>query len=358
MHKRLILSLLIALTAAAGLAAEADLIVPVTGTIPGALGSHWQGELTLHSAATEAVVVDVTLHRSAGEPVTTSVALAAGATQSFSNVALDLFGLEQAIGALTIDVPDSAEGRIVATSRVANHTETGLLGQDVPAVRATETLRSGATGVIAGPKDTVRARFNFGIFAVDASAIEWRLVRADGTVAATKELSYDAGTAIQYAPGVEGLFAVTRQSDDVVYARVLEGNAVVYGSAIDNGTGDPTFVPGFEVREGFAIELLGVDKDGDGAADFFDADRDGVLDQAVPVGVGPFPDGFRILVHPGETGSVTLTVIEAPYDADFIDANGMVSIFPPLGASGSATIVVRATDGFRTTDLTIPVVFN
>ncbi len=360
MLRRFVLLLLVLLLApAALLAVDADLIVPVTGTIPGAAGSAWQGELAIHNSSTDPATIGLALYGADGLVASKDVTVAARSTISYSNLVSDVFGLASGTGALAITVDPADRGRIAISSRVLNHTPAGEFGQDVPAIPSTETLRAGATGVVLGPSDVAASRFNFGIFTAEASTIEWRLLRADGRIDATVTREYAAGRHVQYNGGVADLFGATAQNDDTIHARVLSGNAVVYGSIVANSSGDPTFVPGFEVREQFTISLLGVDLDENGTIDVLDADDDGTLDAPVVLYAAFLPNYFRIATRPGDGVAVTLTVIDAPRDTQLIDDNGTILSYPGIQYKGqSSVIVVRATDGFATADLVIPVIIR
>lgn len=361
MLRRLVLPLLLLLLApAALLAVDADLIVPVTGTTPGAMGSSWQGELALHNSGKQVATIHLTLYGAAGQIEVRNVVLQPGATMSFDNVVSDLFALTNATGALAINYDDAANGTIAVTSRVLNHTASGEFGQDVPAIAAADTVRAGSTGVILGPPDVATSRFNFGIFTVDASTIEWRLLRADGSLAATVTKEYEAGRHEQYNAGVAALFNAAPENDDTIHARVVSGNAVVYGSIVANSTGDPTFVPGFKVRELFAITLLGVDVDENGSVDILDADNDGTLDAPVILYSGFLPNYFRVVTKAPEGSTVALSIVEAPRDTEVIDNdNGTILSYPGVQYKGTTSrIVVRASDSFATADLVIPVIIR
>ena len=358
MLRRIILPLLVLLLApAALLAVDADLIVPVTGTIPGAAGSAWQGEMSLHNAGDERLTVHFTFYGTEGFIEVMNVSIPPRTTFSYANVLAEIFRIPSGTGALALNVEDSAIGTFAVSTRVVNHTAAGEFGQDVPAIPATDTLHTGATGVVVGPADPIANRFNFGIFTVEDSTIEWRLLRADGTLAATVNKEYDEGHHFQYNQGVSTFFDVEPAANDTVHARVLSGNVVVYGSTVANSTGDPTFVPGVEVRENFTVSLLGIDVDENGTVDIPDADNDGTLDTPLVLYSGFFPNYFRIMTQPGDGVSVTLTILEATGQAELIDAQGTVIMYPASQYKGTTSkIVVRATDGFATTEFIIPVI--
>lgn len=345
-----------ALLPAALLAAEVDLIVPVTGTLAGANGSQWQGELTIHNAATAPAFITLELHGGSGVLGATQVTVAARSTVTYENAITELFGLETGSGAILIDVADELEGRVAFTSRVMNRSASGEFGQDVPALGADETLRNGETGVIAGPARAGLSRFNFGIYAAEATSVTWRLLRATGELAAEIAVDYAAKTQVQYNGGVDALFDRVAQDGDVVHARITSGNALVYGSIVAESTGDPTFVPGFAVRENFAIEFLGIDLDEDGNIDIRDEDRDGVLDGSITLYTSHFPNYFRVYAESGDGHAIEYSVIEAPLDTQMIAPLGTVISYPGVGYKGETrTIVIRASDGFGSADLVIPV---
>lgn len=351
--------LLVLLAPAALLAVDADLIVPVTGTIPGAAGAAWQGELSIHNSGKLPATLGLTLYGAGGAIAAQDVTIAARSTVSYANFVSDVFGLTNGTGALAIRIDPTAIGTIAVTSRVLNHTPAGEFGQDVPAVSSADTLRTGATGVVLGPGDVSASRFNFGIFAAEASTIEWRLLRADGTIDKTVSAEYPAGTHVQYNGGVQSFFGLEAQDDDAIHARVLGGNAVVYGSIVANSSGDPTFVPGVKVREQFTVSFLGVDLDENGTIDIPDADGDGTLDAPVILYAAFLPNYFRVVTAPGDGTSVSLRILEAPRDTELIDAQGTILSYPGVAYKGQASkIVLEATDGFGVTEIVIPVIIR
>ena len=281
------------LTLTAGLALGADLVIPVAGSLEGANNSQWQSEITLHNVGSTPLVVSLEYHDKDGAAGTSQVTVPARGTVSLSDVVKTSFN-KTGNGAILLDTDDAMLAKLAVTSRTFNVAAEGAeFGQDIPALAIGDASVSGDTVVLAGPADATTNRFNFGIYAVDATTIEWRLVRKDGTVSATKELSYSAGVQVQYSPGLS-LFGATAQNNDVVYARVKSGSAFLYGSIVNNKTNDPSYVPGIRTRENLTIIFLGVDDDGDSTVDFTDANGDGILDQKMPIQVGYFPTFFQL----------------------------------------------------------------
>jgi len=343
-------------------ASAATIVVPAAGTGPGANNSNWQSDLTLHSVAPREIALSVSFHRGTEVFGPIPVTLAARQTAQFRDIVKEEFNLASGTGALLIDVADKDLKSLAVTSRTYNVTtvdgETREFGQDIPAVKLTDAAAPGDIAALSNDAtDAATFRFNFGIYASEAASVKWQLVRADGTVAATKDISYAAGEHAQYNGGITSaaFFNVTPQLNDNVHARIVSGRAIVYGSLI-NATGDPSFVPSARTREDILVQLIGVDLDENGSIDIADADKDGVLDAAVDIYTSTFPSFFRI-VAAGEFGeAVTLQLVSPTADTTLLD-NGTLRIAAAGGLKGTTgSIVVRATtaDG-STALLTIPV---
>lgn len=357
--RSLILTFALGALALPAFGAASDLIIPVTGTVAGADESQWQGELTIHNASSEAVAINATLHTNTGATITESIVLDARSTVSYQNAIEELFDLESGTGAIVLEIPQSAAGQIAITSRIMNLSPAGRFGQDVPAVQANRTLRSGSTAAIPGPAVVSDTRFNFGVFAIQESEVAWRLLSSTGDLIAEKTVGYDEGEHVQYNQGIATFFEATAADGMTVHARVLEGEVLAWGSIIAASTGDPTYVPGFEVRERFAVEFAGVDLDENGTVDVFDADNDGVLDAPITVFAGLFPNYFRVVVNPTSAGNPDLTLIEAPGEFALIDAQGTVQVAASASDRGTSyDLVVRASDGFSASDLVIPIIYR
>lgn len=351
--------ILAAAVAALPLAASAaTLIVPVAGTGPGANGSQWQSELTLHTAAPRPVTLSLTFHQNSTVLGPVSVTLQARETLSIADVVKTKFNLTSGNGALLIDLSDRDARSVAVTSRTFNTSATGEFGQDIPSVDAANALRAGDIAALSGPSVIAGNRFNFGIYAVEASTIEWQVVRANGTVAATKSVSYAAGTHAQYNGGVDTLAGAAQLNNDTVHARVVSGRAVFYGSII-NVTGDPTFVPGVRTREDIIIQLTGVDLDENGSIDIRDTDGDNVLDSRIEIVTSLFASYFRVVAE-GEFGDdVTYEIVSSPAETHLLDDNGTLIVSAGGDVKGTTgTIVLRATSGNSSQLITIPVIFR
>ncbi len=334
-----------------------DFVIPAAGTGAGAAGSVWKSEVTLHNSGN--LPLEATLaYRDGLSAAPFTVSLAPGATESIDDIVATTFGRSASTGAITVDTSDASAGKLAITSRTYTLSAAGEFGQDVPAVPVSDALEVGDHGVLPGPSRIADRRFNFGIFAIDASVIEWQLVRKDGSLAATVSRNYAAGVHVQYSRGVETLFAKDSQDNDVVRAVVQSGRAVVYGSIIHNATNDPTYVPFSRTRPNLLARITGIDLDENGTVDVSDANGDGVLDQTLELEAGRFPNYFRVLAGDPEGAALAFALIDAPADVRMIEPKGTVQWFPGADLRGTtATLKVSVSDGIDSTVLIIPVRF-
>jgi hypothetical protein len=341
-------------------ASAATIVIPAAGTGPGASGSQWQSELTIHNVAARAATVAVTYHQGKSVLGPVSVTLQARQTASIADVVKTKFGVDAGTGAIVIEAEDRTARSLAVTSRTFNTSSTGEFGQDIPAVDVTNAARAGDVAALPAPSEADGNRFNFGLYAVEPTTVTWEVVRAAGTVAATKSATYAAGEHVQYGFGVSSFLGATPADNDTVHARVTSGKAVFYGSII-NTTGDPTFVPGVRTRDDVVINFLGVDLDEDGTVDIADANHDGVLDAPLQVITSMFPDYFRIVAAGEFNETLTYEIVKSPATkSDVLDeTTGLVRLIAAGDLKNtSGELQVKIKTGTSETIVTIPVKFQ
>jgi len=340
-------------------ASAATFIVPAAGSASGANGSQWKSELTLHNSGPQELTASIKYQTGTTTSDAISVAVPARSTKSLDDIVKTSFHREGTIGALIITVDDRDAIRLALGSRTYNQSESGEFGQDIPAVNTANASVAGDVNVLTGPSSAANYRFNFGLVSVAASTVHWEVLRADGTIAATKDVTYAANEHVQYNDGVHAFLGVDAKDNDAVQATVTTGRAIFYGSAVNGATGDPTFVPGVKTRDAIRINFIGIDVDENGSVDLNDANHDGVLDTPMDVVTSMFPSIFRVVAQ-GEFGeAVTLEIVSAPSGgAVFLNADTI-----QMGASGdlkgsSGELLVRATAQGSSSVLTIPLKFR
>ena len=349
--RRLITAVSIAILPLA--ASAATFIIPAAGTGPGFNNSHWQSELTLHNTSGSSAVVTLTFHDTNGAGPSTSVALNPRATTTISDIVATRFGREAATGAIEIGVPDALADRMVITSRTFNASPGGQFGQDVPSIDVNDAAAAGDTVVLQAPSSVADNRFNFGIDAVTAATVRWDLVRADGTLVTSLLQNYAAGTQFQFNNGIVSLLGSSEENDDAIQAVVQSGKVIAYGSAINNASGDPTWVSGIRAKSDIRLNW-GVDLAANGTIDATDADHDGVLDQPIDLWLSGFPTYFRVVATGPNGEPVSLSFINPPDDARFVTSDA-VEWYPSPSEGPAMTLKVLATYGNVSEVLTIPV---
>jgi hypothetical protein len=284
------------------------------------------------------------------------VTLQARQTLSIADVVRTKFGVTGGTGALVINLSDRDAKTVAVTSRTFNVSPDGEFGQDIPALTVASASVAGDISAIPGPSAAVN-RFNAGVYAIEAAKVQWEVLRADGTIAATKEISLAAGEHAQYNAAIEFIGA-EKKDNDTLHATLLEGKAIFYGSIV-NATDDPTFVPAMRTRNDIQINFLGVDLDENGTVDVADANGDGVLDTPLVFLASSFPDTLRIIAQ-GEFGeTVTFEVISSPAHIDLLDTKGTMRVIAFGDTKGkSGQILIRATSGSSSAILTLPADFK
>jgi len=331
MFKRILAITAVALLPLA--AGATTLIIPAAGTGPGASGSQWETELYIHNATTRSLDFTLTFHDANGASPTYPFTLGPRTSADTVDVVRNVFSRTSATGAIEVKFDDTFANRIAVTSRTINSgTGSGKFGQDVPAVNVDDALAAGDVAVIAAPSSS-DFRLNAGIYAVTDSVVNWELLRRDGTIAASKEVTYTAGQQIQYNGVVSTLLGSSSQDSDTIYANVNKGSAIAYGSAVDNGTGAPFYVPGVRTKPDTHI-VFGVDLNNDGKIDISDANGDGVLDTPVNLYTIGYPNYFRVIVlsDGGQNAKIEL-VDNSVKDVGIIDQDGTIA----WAAGGAAT---------------------
>jgi hypothetical protein len=332
-------------------AGAATLIIPAAGTGPGANNSQWSTELVIHNASASAADIDLIFHDANGASKPQSFLIGPRTTTTSADIVRNVFGLTGATGAIEIDIDDAQASRMAITSRTFNTSSNGIFGQDIPAVNVTDAAGLGDLAVLAGPAFALDFRFNFGVYAVSDATVTWQLIRSNGVIAASKTVDYKGGTQVQYNNGVVTFLESTANDGDVIYATVTKGKAIAYGSAVNNKSGDPTYVPGIRARSDSHI-VFGVDANEDGTIDIKDANNDGVLDAPVDLFTIGFPNYFR-LVFPGQS-NVKVELAEPTPSALVLD-NGTIEWAPSVDQRGSTqNLRLKVTVNGVTEIITIP----
>jgi hypothetical protein len=333
-------------------ASAATLIVPASGTGPGAYQSHWQTQLTLHNTSASGVAVGVKFHDGNGAQAGDDIQLSARSTVTIEDIVATRFGRESAVGALELTIDDAAANKIAITSRTFNRSAAGEVGQDIPALRADAATAVDQTAVILGPADASTSRFNFGLYTPTNAVVRWDLIRADGSIAASVTENYAGGTQFQYNSAV--FFGVAPANDDAVHATVVSGSMIGYGSVVNNNSNDPTYVGSITLHPDIRVAFLGVEYTRQTIVDIPDANHDGVLDQPLPINLSSaWSSSFQVVVDPS-AGTPTFELVDAPAGVT-LSSDGWVNWKPT--SANVTSLKVRVTAGGVSDVITIPLRF-
>ncbi len=223
-------------------------VISAGGHTQGAYGSSWWTQLELASLGQNPVMARVELLRGgqpnpAPEGVDVMVP-ASGAVRVAD--AFDTLFDASGTGALRVLAP---AGALATTSRTANDTGSGSLGQGIPAVMADQATRYGSSARLLGLSSSADSgtgsRTNVGFVnpCPIPVTVALELHRADGSLIGTRTFTFGALEQAQ----LNNVFASFGEADvelgyAVAYTTTPGGKIIVYASVIDNASGDPTWV--------------------------------------------------------------------------------------------------------------------
>lgn len=231
------------LLAANGLAATPDRIVPTVASAPGLGGGTWRSTLTLYNGSEAASAVELAFHPAGAEGKDTdpkiTLRLAAGEVRAIEDLLRDEFRLSPATGSVDVRV---TEGDLpVLSARVSLALASGgSVGLSVPVVKPSDALSTGERAVLLVP-GTGNLRFNVGARTLGASATALSLTLRDtrGLVRATTMKTLPPNGFLQETAAA--FVGADVRAGDVIVAEVLSGSLFLYGTPVDNVTGDGSY---------------------------------------------------------------------------------------------------------------------
>ncbi|MGV8039205.1 MAG: M6 family metalloprotease domain-containing protein [Thermoanaerobaculaceae bacterium] len=223
-------------------------VLPSVAHATGSGGSQWRTNAAAVNPGADPAHLTLTYapYESGGTPITKTHTLAAGATREWQDILVELFGFAASAkvkGTVTI----TSDRPLVITSRTYNQTANGTYGQYYPALTSDEAFTPGQVGVVAQLKRSAAFRTNVGVQAVgqnDATVVLKARSATGAQVGKTVTRSVAAGRYWQ-ADDFFGPAHANAGDQPVAYVtvEVTAGAAWVYGSVVDNATGDPTTLP-------------------------------------------------------------------------------------------------------------------
>lgn len=248
-----------------GYTGSESLVIPVAGAAPGNNQTYFRTDVALMSRSTQVQGTLRYIPRGGGAPVEKTISLGVNETRAFDDIVTNFFGVAPGTVGFIQYVPTS--GTVTLTSRTFTTVvgDVATFGSGTPTIAASEALTLGTTRRIGGVDDAsgksisdeVPATFrtNFGLVETAGAPV---------TVRVTLHFSYATGSAAavrgsatrDYTLGPNGFFLINgigtsilgdkrnEQFGDLSNLQVDfaviggDGEAMVFVSSVDNGTGD------------------------------------------------------------------------------------------------------------------------
>ncbi len=217
-------------------------VLAVVGSTPGNFGSFFKTSVQLYNPHDATLSGKFVFHAAGANGSATDPSLAyslsAGKTLSYDDLlpAMSLSGL----GSVDI-IADASSPLPIALARVFNDAgAAGTTGLTQQALSLDDALHPGLAGVLLGPSDVTRFRYNIGVRTLDQGAAMNVTVRnQNGDIVKTLTKTYNATYFAQVA-SAQFLDGYTLANGDTITLEITSGAAFVYGSTTDNTTNDPS----------------------------------------------------------------------------------------------------------------------
>jgi hypothetical protein len=221
-------------------------VVPGMAYIDNGL-AFWVSDLRIFNAG-GATTATLTFYPQGDDvpPVSKQVTIDAGEIEVLDNVVGTFFGQPNGAGG-AIAITTAANSQLSATARTYNQTANGTYGQFIPAVTVSESVGAGDRALqLLQLETSSRIRTNIGIAETSGSpaTVEITAIQPDSIVTPVITLNLAANEFTQLS--LAGFFD---EGAAVYNARISvkviggTGRVTAYGSAIDEITQDPTYVP-------------------------------------------------------------------------------------------------------------------
>ncbi|MGA7614467.1 MAG: hypothetical protein WBX15_04730 [Thermoanaerobaculia bacterium] len=209
---------------------------------------HWRSDVRLFNGGTSPVTATITFYpQDSTEPAgSVQVTVAPGEVKALDDVLGSVFGETNTGGMLQITTP--SQSSLVVTGRTYNKEDSGTYGQFIQGVTPADAVGAGERALqITQVEQSDRFRTNLGIAEVSGSPVTVEIQAIVPNTKATPKITVQLG-----ANEFEQLNAVLTDRfnlSDVYNARISvkvvggSGRILAYGSAVDNKTQDPTYIP-------------------------------------------------------------------------------------------------------------------
>ena len=209
--------------------------------------AFWVSDLRIFNAGTTATPATLTYYPmgNPADAITREITVDAGEIEVLDNVLVNTFGVStDAGGSVVITTPEPAA--LTATARTYNQTSSGTYGQFIPGVTVADSIGLEDRAVqILQVEQSTRIRTNIGLNETTGKpvTVEVSLITSDGLTTTVVAVNLQANEFRQI--GLVGFALADAVYNGRVTVKVVggEGKVTAYGSAIDQITQDPTYVP-------------------------------------------------------------------------------------------------------------------
>lgn len=223
---------------------------------PGLNNSVWRSDLLLTNISTVPASAQVTFTSVGLTSVATTprpVTLLPGQTQRLENVIVDSWGIQNAIGVLTVSSTSSAGIFPIVQGESYENTNTDpakRFGQTMSAVSEANAAPVGKSQFLVGMRQDTKNRTTFWVFNPDTVTAEYDVIYRSltGTVlGSVPGVRLGAGKIRQFSPGQHPIPAAGVANGFTVEIVVKSGKVLSAAQVINNQTNDPAYIQG-EVR--------------------------------------------------------------------------------------------------------------
>jgi hypothetical protein len=210
--------------------------------------AQWRSDITLTNGGSAPVTATLTYYPSGdpGNPKTATQTLAPNESKQFTSVLRQMFNTTNSSGA--VQVTTATPSQLMVSGRTYSDIGNGTFGQFIPGVSEREGLgRDAGSLQVQQVEESSSFRTNLGVVELSGKAVtlEVSLIQPDAKVAPRTSIDLKPNEFRQFNSIAKSLGISTLYNGRIT-VRVTDGDGrvAVYGSMVDNRTGDPTYIPG------------------------------------------------------------------------------------------------------------------
>lgn len=214
---------------------KAEAVVPVVANAEGALGSYWKSDLWIFNPYDEALQGKIFFKpsgQSTPDEQGLDFSLAPKQVLQYTNF-LEMLGTK-GTGAAKIIMQTTKAPKVKVSTY--NQLEGLELMQGMNGFALEELLIAGEKAHILGVKDTLRYRFNIGVYAEEETEIDFRVYDNNGNVIYQGARQFPSKYHIQQ--DASSFFGIELPANASITAKINSGKAKLYASGVQNKSGD------------------------------------------------------------------------------------------------------------------------